>query len=225
MKLSGITRWAVPVLGLLVLCGFLDSCASSSGSSTPGTGNGLFSPDPPSEPSPADDKAATEMERDESPGAPRARKSDAGEGLFDTGGMDATTSTADFFADTPSASGLKAGFADDNKQFNYFINFLQEYSYVDHFPLPVSERIILKIQDQEGHSLPGVTVRVLNSAGTLLSQGKSYADGTFLFFPSEYPGTKGTLTAEIRAGRPTARAKATYKVVCSLQSPRPESST
>ncbi len=39
-----------------------------------------------------------------------------------------------------SSPGLKAGFADDNKQFNYFLNFLEQYgSRAPHYPIDVRE--------------------------------------------------------------------------------------
>lgn len=85
----------------------------------------------------------------------------------------------------PSSSGLRAGFADDNKQFNYFINFLKTFDYVSHFAINVRERIIFKIMDKAGKSIPNAEVSVFGN-GSTLCQGLSYADGTFLFFPSEY---------------------------------------
>ena len=86
----------------------------------------------------------------------------------------------------PGSSGLKAGSADDNKQFYYFINFLKEYEkQVDHLALNVEERVTLKVMDRAGKSLPNC--RVAGFGGQRkLCQGLTYADGSFLFFPSEY---------------------------------------
>ncbi|MEK6796052.1 MAG: VWA domain-containing protein [Spirochaetota bacterium] len=86
----------------------------------------------------------------------------------------------------PSASGLKAGYADDNKQFNYFIGFLEKYKHVRHFDIPVQERHILSIKDVNGRSIPNAQVTVSDAAGTSLVSGTTYADGTFLFFPAKY---------------------------------------
>jgi Mg-chelatase subunit ChlD len=84
-------------------------------------------------------------------------------------------------------SGLKAGFADDNKQFNYFVQFISEYGpMVSHVPIPIEERIILKVRDSVGKSIPNAGVRVSGSQGRELSQGVTYADGSFLLFPAEY---------------------------------------
>jgi Mg-chelatase subunit ChlD len=84
-----------------------------------------------------------------------------------------------------STSGLKASFADDNKQFNYFMSFLKQYDHVEHYSMNVQERLIFTVTDAGGKSLPNTTVRVYAGSG-LLEEGKTYADGTYLFFPSEH---------------------------------------
>jgi Mg-chelatase subunit ChlD len=87
---------------------------------------------------------------------------------------------------TPGSSGLKAGFADDNRQFNYYINFLSEYGpRVEHLDLDISERIVLRVEDADGRSLPNAALAI-SAGGKLLCEGTSYADGGFLFFPSQY---------------------------------------
>jgi Mg-chelatase subunit ChlD len=104
-------------------------------------------------------------------------------------------------AAAPSASGLQAGFADDNKQFNYFVNFLAEYgSGVPHLPIPVEERIVVKVTDVAGKPVPNADVRV-SADGALLAAGRTYADGTFLFFPSEHAPTIRTYAAAVSALR------------------------
>ncbi|MDH7552199.1 MAG: CsgG/HfaB family protein [Spirochaetota bacterium] len=85
-----------------------------------------------------------------------------------------------------TASGLKAGFADDNKQFNYFVNFIKDYKdKVQHYPINISERIIFYCKDIAGKSIPNAKVNVF-SGKKLLETGKTYADGSFMFYPSEY---------------------------------------
>ena len=104
-------------------------------------------------------------------------------------------------AAAPSASGLQAGFADDNKQFNYFVNFLAEYAgEVPHLPIPVEERIIIKVTDSAGKPVPNADVRV-SADGALLAAGRTYADGTFLFFPSEHPASMTSYSAAVTALR------------------------
>jgi Mg-chelatase subunit ChlD len=95
-------------------------------------------------------------------------------------------------------SGLKAGFADDNKQFNYFVNFLQMYAdKVTHYPMNISERIILYCKDTGNKSVPNAKVK-LYAGNKLLETGKTYADGSFMFYPSEYAANykKYTITFE-----------------------------
>jgi len=88
--------------------------------------------------------------------------------------------------EAPKASGLRAGFADDNRQFNYFINFLGKYaSQAPHYTIDVSERIVIKVKDEMGKTVPNAQISIY-SGKNLLAQGQTYSDGTFLFFPSEY---------------------------------------
>ncbi len=56
---------------------------------------------------------------------------------------------------------------------------------MDHYELNVEERIILKIRDRAGKSLPNAIVTV-SQGQEILCQGKTFADGSFYFFPSEY---------------------------------------
>jgi Mg-chelatase subunit ChlD len=86
---------------------------------------------------------------------------------------------------TPTSSGLRAGFADDNKQFNYFLEFLDTHKYVEHLVINIKERVIFQVKDEAGKSIPNARIDVYGN-GELLCTGKTYADGTFIFFPSEY---------------------------------------
>jgi Mg-chelatase subunit ChlD len=86
-----------------------------------------------------------------------------------------------------SESGLKAGYADDNKQFNLFVNFLEKFkTSAAHLDLNIKERIILTIKDKNGRSIPNADVTILAN-NKQIATGKTYADGSFLFFPSLYP--------------------------------------
>ena len=85
-----------------------------------------------------------------------------------------------------SYSGLRAGFVDDNKQFNYFLNFLSKYKkQVKQLPINITERIILNIKDGKGNSLPDAKLQIF-AGKEKLEDGLSYSDGRFLFFPTEY---------------------------------------
>jgi len=85
----------------------------------------------------------------------------------------------------PSESGLKAGYSDDNRQFTYFVNFLEQYKYIPHFPLDISERIIFDVKDSTGKSVPNADIQI-KSGGEIISTGVTLADGSFRFFPSLY---------------------------------------
>jgi hypothetical protein len=85
-----------------------------------------------------------------------------------------------------SYSGLRAGFVDDNKQFNYFLNFLSKYRRrVKSLPINITERIILNIKDGQGKSLPDAKLQIF-AGKKKLEDGLSYSDGRYLFFPTEY---------------------------------------
>ncbi len=114
----------------------------------------------------------------------------------------------------PTASGLKAGFADDNKQFNYFVSFLQKYEKkAPHHAIPIEERIILKVHDKEGKTVANAGIAIYDG-DRLLCEGKSYADGTFLFFPSEYEASLTRYRAVI------TWQQAQQEVVIDRQGPR-----
>ncbi len=85
----------------------------------------------------------------------------------------------------PSSSGLRAGYADDNQQFNYFLDFLEKYKQYRRYDLPVSERIRLRITDRSEKALANARVEIWDGK-TLLEQGKSYADGSYFIFPKTY---------------------------------------
>lgn len=84
---------------------------------------------------------------------------------------------------TPAASNLKAGFSDDNKEFNYFLGFLEKYAaQVPHKALDISERIILKFTDAEGKAASAV--RLTLTAKGFSESALTPADGQYSFYPS-----------------------------------------
>lgn len=84
----------------------------------------------------------------------------------------------------PATSGLRAGYADDNRQFNYFINFLKKYEQTPHYSLKISERICLNVLDRNGRSVPNAIVEI-REKNRLLNRGKTFADGSFYIFPQD----------------------------------------
>ncbi len=116
-----------------------------------------------------------------------ASKAPAAGATAGTGGDAVSPALREAATGGPQASpGLRAGFADDNRQFSYFLQFLSTYGpQVDHLPIDVQERIVLRVRDRQGRSLPGALVEV-TAGGRLLCRGRTYADGGFLFFPAEH---------------------------------------
>jgi TolB-like protein len=160
-----------------------------------------------------DDPSARDANKQTSPKLEKSKETgknqtDEKEGKTDGADLSATTGTTETTAETSTtnkpaetktditithttktSSGLTAGFADDNKQFNYFLSFLDKYKdEVENITLPVSERIILHIRDKDAKSLPNAQIKVW-SGNTLLSTGKSFSDGTFTFYPLIYDKT------------------------------------
>lgn len=116
-------------------------------------------------------------------------------------------------ASVPSASGLKAGFSDDNAQFGYFVDFLKKYGDVTHFAYDISERITLRVVDSAGK--PVANARVVVKAGAKqLAGGLTHSDGVYRVYPAAL-GTDakmydvgvdyGSLSARTRVDRAGAR--------------------
>lgn len=92
-----------------------------------------------------------------------------------------------------TVSGLKAGFQDDNKQYNHFLGFLEKFKQTKHIPFDITNRYVFKLKDKKG--LPVANADVLVESGqTLLKKAKTYSDGTFLLFPSEFGTNKFNVT-------------------------------
>lgn len=93
-------------------------------------------------------------------------------------------------ASKPTSSGLKAGFSDDNAQFNYFIDFLEKYKHVPHYAYDISNRMSFTVLDKDKKPIANARIElytVVNGGkGTkLLETGVSAADGSFRFYPIE----------------------------------------
>lgn len=99
----------------------------------------------------------------------------------------------------PGSSGLKAGYSDDNKQFSYFIDFLEKYKSVDHYAYDISERITIRLTDSNNKTIPNALFTI-GATGKKLLSGLSYADGTFSFYPSAFSGQSKSYELEIAFG-------------------------
>jgi len=89
----------------------------------------------------------------------------------------------------PSSAGVKAGSADDNMQFNAFLEFLDENVRLG-LRCDVFERIIVSVKDQAGLPLADALVTVWDGKKKLLER-RTYADGRAMIFPSESKDLQG----------------------------------
>ncbi|OGW54527.1 MAG: hypothetical protein A2Z46_07250 [Nitrospirae bacterium RBG_19FT_COMBO_55_12] len=152
-------------LSVLALVLFFAACAAmpakKAGTTPPGESKmAMTAPEAPAEARAATDKAEASAEKEKATAARPARGQEA--------------------------SGLKAGYADDNKQFNYYVHFLEQYAAkAKHYPINITERIQIKVVDVAGKPVPNAGITVSSNSEALAS-GKTYSDGSFFFFPSEY---------------------------------------
>jgi len=209
---------ACAALALAALSCAALSCAAAPRSTAP---SGAVAPGlaAPTEHSPPPGAAFAEVEKPRSetakPAAPPAKKEKDALGLADDGkvyelaappaaapGKAAPGAAA---GATPAQSGLKAGYADDNEQFNYFIDFLDKYKDVPHFDLAIQERIVVKVRDSGDK--PVMNARVDVKAGTQsLATGKTFADGSFSLYPLELGDDKASRYV-VEASAPGASAR------------------
>ncbi|GAB4181285.1 MAG: hypothetical protein Kow00108_17950 [Calditrichia bacterium] len=96
----------------------------------------------------------------------------------------------------PSESGLKAGYADDNQQFNYYVHFLEKFKSTPHFEFPVSKRFRIQVMDKNHHPVNNATVKIYSEEKEI-DQLKTYADGSLFVYPDEYNLEKSELRLRI----------------------------
>lgn len=113
-----------------------------------------------------------------------------------------------FTAGKSSQSGLKAGYADDNQQYNLYLNFLKKFEKVPHIDTKVGGRVIIQVVDKEGRPFAGLPVKVLGPDGALLGPAaRTYSDGSFMFFTDQAPATVQNFDFRV-----TAPNKKTYRL-------------
>ncbi len=107
-----------------------------------------------------------------------------------------------------SDSGLKAGFSDDNAQFNYFVDFLKKYGTVPHLAFDISERLSIRVLDVDGKPVANASVAIhapvsagAGKAGKLLASGTSFSDGIFRFYPSAQAGDATSFVVAVGGGQ------------------------
>jgi len=106
----------------------------------------------------------------------------------------------------PAAPNVKAGWADDNTQYNRYLEYLGQSSNLGALKLDVADRIVFTVRDSAGRSVPNCDLTVRNSAGAVLCRRRTYADGRAMFFPHDLPGrpplgARRPLMVEARWGR------------------------
>jgi Mg-chelatase subunit ChlD len=83
---------------------------------------------------------------------------------------------------------MKAGRHDDNKEYNRFLAFLAQNKHRAVYATDISERLLVRALDRQGHSLPNCQVAVKSTSAEgqaqILAQMTTYADGSTQFFPA-----------------------------------------
>ncbi|HOX93044.1 MAG TPA: hypothetical protein PLC54_08960, partial [Spirochaetales bacterium] len=133
MRYKNLFRAAVAlVLGTAVSLAFL-GCASSASGAKPDSAYRPAEADALSDGGVSISIGSYEDSAEASKAAPSPAGAPVPGGLPASPGSVSPSGTASTYGSgrsTPSASGLKAGYSDDNEQFNYFVEFLQKYSQV-----------------------------------------------------------------------------------------------
>jgi hypothetical protein len=102
----------------------------------------------------------------------------------------------------PVAPDVKAGWADDNAQYNRYLEYLDRFSSSAALKLDVADRVVFTVRDSAGRSVPNCDLTVRSPAGAVLCRRRTYADGRAMFFPHELPGrARQPLKVEARWGR------------------------
>ena len=84
------------------------------------------------------------------------------------------------------ANSLSAGEIDDNQRWDDYLRYRSEYVGPPIHEVDVSERYTITVLDSHNRPVPNAKVRV--SAGeTSVFEGRTYANGQTLFFPSGLP--------------------------------------
>lgn len=207
MRYKNLFRAAVAlVLGTAVSLAFL-GCASSASGAKPDSAYRPAEADALSDGGVSISIGSYEDSAEASKAAPSPAGAPVPGGLPASPGSVSPSGTASTYGSgrsTLSASGLKAGYSDDNEQFNYFVEFLQKYSQVEHYPYDISERITVKVLDSAGKSVSNAAVTV-QAGSTTRASGLSYANGEFRFFPSAFGSQDQSWTVSAQAGKAEAQ--------------------
>ena len=145
-------------------------------------------------------EAAMVDSEEEAPAEVAATSRGDSAGVGERSGARGSESRMDFAAvEEAGPSGLSAGFADDNRQYGFFVDFLREFRWVNHIPINVEERIMIQLLDTDGNSVPNALIRIADG-DRMLESGLTHADGTYQFNPSLYAQGIAEYQVEVVAG-------------------------
>lgn len=101
---------------------------------------------------------------------------------------------------------LRAGEINDNAQWETYLeyrtNFLNQYGETSVIDVNITERQIIRVQDQDGDPLMGACVQVYNGQ-SLVHESLTYATGQTMFFPNILPQTEFVEAFEVVVTRGT----------------------
>ncbi|MBI4726429.1 carboxypeptidase regulatory-like domain-containing protein [candidate division TA06 bacterium] len=85
----------------------------------------------------------------------------------------------------PASPGMKAGSNDDNKQFNYYLGYLERFQHIRAAKVDVSGRVVFTVTDADGRPIANCPLAIKDGQGAVLARRKTYADGRAMFFTTE----------------------------------------
>jgi hypothetical protein len=85
----------------------------------------------------------------------------------------------------PSMGPVKAGWTDDNRSFNAYLNYLTRFDHIRARKVDVSRRIVFRVHDREGKSVPDADVQVIDPGGRVLCRRTTGPAGEAMYFPAE----------------------------------------
>ncbi|MDI6740808.1 MAG: VWA domain-containing protein, partial [Candidatus Edwardsbacteria bacterium] len=85
----------------------------------------------------------------------------------------------------PASPGMKAGSNDDNKQFNYYLGYLEKFKHVQAKKLDVSGRVVFTVTDADGRPIANCPLAIKDGKDSVFATRKTFADGRAMFFTTE----------------------------------------
>ncbi|MDD4890501.1 MAG: VWA domain-containing protein, partial [Phycisphaerae bacterium] len=98
-----------------------------------------------------------------------------------------------------AGAAVKAGWADDNAQYNYYLGYLDRFAGTNALRFDAGGRIVFTVLDSQRRPMPNAQLSVRTAKGQQIATRTTYADGRAIFFPHEMSRLKDrTLVAEAR---------------------------